>query len=134
VTPNARAFAFGTAAIASAIAASFVALYFQLDLGGILMWVPLLIGGFITARLATSHRLLLATALVLPGAAMFALFNWLWHAAGQGADFTGLAGAFIVVTMAIPFGTVLCLVGGVLGFLSTRRMTPNKALERTRER
>jgi hypothetical protein len=129
-----RAFAFGTAAIAVTTAASFVALYFNVDLGGILMWGSLSIGGFITARVATSHKLLLATALVIPGAALLALFNWMWDAAGQPADFTGAAGAFIVVIMAIPFGAVLCIAGGALGFLSTRRMTPNTSLERTRER
>jgi hypothetical protein len=134
VTPNARAFALGAAAVAVTGAASFVAVYFHLDLGGILMWGSLSIGGFITARVAASHKLLLATALILPGAALLALFNWLWHTAGQPADFTGVAGAFIVVMVAIPFGAVLCLAGGALGLLSTRRMTPNTSLERTREK
>jgi hypothetical protein len=134
VTSNVRAFTLGTATIAAITAAAFLSLYVRIVAGGLLMWASLLIGGFVTARLAASHKLLLATALVLPGAAILALFNWIWHVVGQPADFTGVGGAFIVVLMTIPFGAVLCLVGGALGFVSVRRMTPNKSLERTRER
>jgi hypothetical protein len=97
------------------------------------MWGGLLVGGFVTARLAASHKLLLATSLILPGAALLALSNWLWQVAGKPADFSGIAGTFMVLVMAIPFGAIVCLAGGALGFLSTRRMTPNTSIERSRD-
>ncbi len=98
------------------------------------MWASLLVGGFVTGRLAPTSKLLLATSLVIPGAVFFALFNWIWHILGQPADLTGLGGAFVVVLMTIPFGVLPCLAGGALGFLSVRRMTSNTSLERTRAR
>jgi len=133
VTSNVRAFAIGTATIGAISAASFVSLYSQSNAAGLLMWGSLLVGGFVTARLAPTHKLLLATSLVVPGAAFFALFNSIWHHLGQPAELTGMSGAFVVVLMTIPFGVLPCLAGGALGLLSVRRMTPNKSLERTRE-
>jgi hypothetical protein len=131
MTSKVRAFAIGTATVGAISAASFVLLFSQSNAAGLLMWGSLLVGGFVTARLAPSHKLLLAALLVLPGAAFFALFNSIWHTLGQPADFTGMSGAFIVVLMTIPFGVLPCLAGGALGLLSARRMTPNKSLERT---
>jgi hypothetical protein len=93
----------------------------------------LVVGGFVTARVAVSHKLLLSTALAIPAIVVVALLTWAWIAAGFPADNVGVEGTIILGVLAVPVAAALCLVGGGLGALVDRWMPPNKSLERTRE-
>lgn len=127
---NFRAFAIGTAVIAAISSVAMALLYFDspTDLG-FAMWGSLVIAGFLTAAMAASRKLLLATLLVIPAAVIFVAENVLWQLAGKPADHFGVKGAIIVFLMSVPFGTALCALGGAAGCLVTRNSTHNKPLQ-----
>ena len=127
---NLTAFAIGSATIAVMSGAVMTLLYFDVptDLG-IVMWGSLAVAGFFTAAMAEDRKLLLATLLVFPAAAIFVLENVLWQLAGKPADHFGFTGAVIVLLMSLPFGAVLCAAGGAVGWFVTRRSTHNKRLQ-----
>lgn len=96
---------------------------------GLVVWGSLFVAGFVTAAMAASRKVLLSVLLVLPAALLFALENWLWRLAGKPADYYGTEGFMVVLLMSVPFGALLCGVGGVLGWLLTRNSTHNKPLQ-----
>ena len=127
---NLRAFAIGTTVIALASSGGMTLLYFDVAADmGLVAWASLVVGGFVTAVLAASRKMLLAALLVIPGALMFVAENLLWQAAGKPADHFGFKGAIIVLLMSIPFGAMLCMLGGAVGWLVTRDSTHNKRLQ-----
>jgi hypothetical protein len=93
------------------------------------------LAGFITALAASTRRVLLALAQVVPALlTVFVLF-----AIGVRYDprweNVGLEGAAIRALLISPTAAILCAAGGGLGWLLARRgSTPNTSLERTRER
>ena len=127
---NLRAFAIGTAVIAVISSVVMTLLYFDVptDLG-LVMWESLVIAGFVTAAMAANRKLLLATLLVIPAAVIFVAENVLWQLAGKPADHFGVKGAIIVFLMSVPFGAVLCALGGAVGWFVTRDSTHNKPLQ-----
>ena len=133
MTTNARAFALGTVAVVAISIVALVAAMNGLNVSFPFVWGSLFIADFITAYVATSRRLLLATGLAIPAAAGLALFNWAWDAFGRGSDFKGLTGSVVVLGFSLVIDSFLALCGGALGILVSRWMTPNKSLERTRE-
>jgi hypothetical protein len=127
---NLRAFVIGTAMIAVISAAVMTLLHFGMPADiGIAMWGALVVAGFVTAVLAADRKLLLATLLVVPAAVIFVVENALWQLAGKPADHIGVKGAIIVLLMSVPFGAVLCSLGGVVGWIVTRGSTHNKPLQ-----
>jgi hypothetical protein len=133
MTSNARAFALGTVAVFSISTVTVVAVMNGFADSFPFVWGSLFVAGFITAYVATSQRLLLATGLAIPAAVALALFNWAWDAFGRGSDFKGLSGSLVVFGFSLVIDSFLALCGGALGALVSRWMTPNNSLERTRE-
>ena len=121
MSKNHRAFSVGVGIIAALSAASMALLFFDVAAdAGLGIWASLLIAGFVAAAMAESRKLLVAVLLVLPAAILFILENWLWQLAGKPADHFGVKGSIIVLLMSLPFGALLCAVGGFFGWLMTR--------------
>lgn len=134
MTSNVRGLAFGLLVVALLFAASLVAVQQDIAGGEMLQYVSFVLGGFVTARLSATRKLLISTALVIPAIVIVGLLTWAWIAAGFPADNVGIEGAVILGILALPVVTALCLLGGGLAAAFHRRMTPNKSLDRTRER
>lgn len=131
---NHRAFCVGVGIIAVLSVASMALLYFDIAVDvGLGIWASLLVAGFVAAAMAESTKVLVAVLLVLPAAILFVLENWLWQLAGKPADHFGVKGSIVVLLMSVPFGALLCAVGGFVGWFVTRGSTHNKPLQATRE-
>ena len=132
MSKNHRAFSVGVGIIAALSAASMALLFFDVAAdAGLGIWASLLIAGFVAAAMAESRKLLTAVLLVLPAAILFMLENWLWQLTGEPADHFGVQGSIVVLLMSLPFGALLCAVGGLFGWLMTRGSTHNKPQQAT---
>jgi hypothetical protein len=129
VIANARGFALGTLVIAAFAVIAMLAISFGASNGALIIWVSLPVGGFIAARTAVSHKLLLSSALVLPGMAMFWLLH-IYRIAGSVAS----GGSTTVEAAPVLLVALLCLGGGLIGRSVSKGMPPNTSLERTRDK
>jgi FtsH-binding integral membrane protein len=90
---------------------------------GFILWGALIVAGFTTALLASSHRIKLALVLAVPTALIFALSNVAWQHLGKPTDFPGAHGFLTVIGMTLPLAFVLNGVGGFLGWFLRKQRT-----------
>jgi len=119
MTANARGFALGYLAIVAIAAAAFFGMASGMD-SGPFIWISQIVGGVIAARLASTRKLLVASALAIPAAISLALVNWAWDTFGYGSDFQGFSGSITLMGISLAIGACLCFVGGLLGVLLSR--------------
>ena len=98
----------------------------SLGVGTLIIFTSLPIGGFVTARVASSHKLLLALALVVPALAMQWIYSFMLS-----IDFPGALG---FEPGSLLLDALLCLAGAAVALRLPQRVPPNNSLERTRDR
>ena len=96
----------------------------------IILYGSVVSSGFITAWFAQSRKVALATLLALPFAASMVIANAIHYLMGFPTDTPGIYGAWVVTTVSLPVGVLLCGTGGVMGWWASRSKHNNR-LQRT---
>jgi hypothetical protein len=79
------------------------------------------LAAFITAIIAPWKKVHFALLMALPASLIAVVINIIYQALGRVIDFPGLKGGLIFFIINFLYNVVLCLLGGVLGYLLSKK-------------
>jgi hypothetical protein len=86
------------------------------------------IAGFLVAILAPRKKIRLAASMCLQTTVLFMVFNSLMRFLNHGIFFPGYPGDTMVYTVMLAYSAVFALIGGLLGWLFSRKKSENDSL------
>ncbi len=87
----------------------------------LLLQISPFVAAFISAYLSPRKKVLVGTSMAIPAAILGVVVTFLYQLFGKAVDFPGLKGGLILLEVSIIYGLILCVLGGTLGYLITRK-------------